>query len=186
MTSSKAGEYSWCNNKGSFFCLALLEVFNGVGRGEITPDWNSVCKTVRELVSSLNIPTREGYVKQTPDYEISTDKGNTPRTDKDKTTIKRRVNNVTYDLAQDIERLLDKSQNSDIRLLLIPSILARHFKSDARVLTLGRDMNTVVDYEDAETFLRRITISPYIKQINIVEQENEQSKLVRVHEVRIR
>lgn len=186
LTSSKAGEYSWCNEHGSFFCLALLAALDGVGKGEVSPNWTSVCNTVKGLVSSLNIPTRDGYVKQNPDYEVSTNTGDTPHTDKVNTTIKRRVNNIDYDLSQDIERLLDKSKDSNTRLQLVPNIMAKHFVKGAKVLTLGRDMSTVVDYEDAETFLRRIAMSPYIKQINIVEQGNGKSQLVRVHEVRIR
>lgn len=186
LTSSKAGEYSWCNDKGSFFCLALLAVLDGVGKGQVDPDWDSVCSTVKGVVSSLNIPTSEGYVKQNPDYEVSTNTGKTPRTDKDNTIVRRRVNNVDYDLSQDLEQLLDKSQDCDIRIQLVPSILAKHFTSGAKVLTLGRDMRTVVDYEDAEVFLRRIAMSPYIKQINVVEQSSGRNQIVRVHEVRIR
>ena len=53
-------------------------------------------------------------------------------------------------------------------------------------MTLGRDMKTVVDYEDAEDFLRRIAMSPFIQQVNIVEQNEGKSQLIKVHEVRTR
>ena len=185
LTSSKAGEYSWCGEKGSLFALALLDVLGNVGEGRVNADWNSVCQTVKGLVSSLNIPTREGTVKQNPDYEVSTSTGgSTPR--KDDTTIRRRVNDTDYDLSQDLELLLDKSQSASARLAMVPSVLSKHFASGAKVLTLGRDMSTVVDYEDAEVFLRRIAMSPYIKQINVVEQNGGKNTLVRVHEIRTR
>lgn len=185
LTSSRAGEFSWCNDKGSFFALALLETLNDVGKGTVSPNWNSVCQTIKGMVSSLNIPTQEGYVKQNPDYEVTTGTGGPPPR-KDDTTIKRRVNDTNYDLAQDLELLLDKSQNANTRLGMIPGILSKHFANGAKVLTLGRDMNTVVDYEDAEVFLRRVAMSPYIKQINVVEQNGGKNTIIRVHEIRTR
>lgn len=185
LTSSRAGEYSWCTEKGSIFALALLDILDNVGEGKVSADWNAVCQNVKGLVSSLNIPTSEGTVKQNPDYVVNTSIGGiTPR--KDDTTIKRRVNDTDYDLTQDLERLLDKSQSTNTRLSLVPSVLSKHFANGAKVLTLGRDMSTVVDYEDAEVFLRRIAMSPYIKQINVVEQNGGKNTMVRVHEIRTR
>lgn len=187
MTSSRAGEYSWCNIDGSFFCLALLDVLNDVGHSTVRPDWYSVCDYVKNRISALNISPKEGgMVKQNPDYEVSVKDGNTPKTDDKGTTVKRKVNDVESDLSQDIARLLDKSTDRNTRLQLIPDILSKHFNNGAKVLTLGRDMKTVVDYEDANVFLRRIAMSPYISQINIVDQDGGKSSLVRVHEVRTR
>ena len=89
-------------------------------------------------------------------------------------------------LANDLKTLLDKSNDIDNRLGQISGILSRNFTSNAKVMTLGRDMNTVVDYEDAEDFLRRIAMSPFIQQVNIVEQNEGKSQLIKVHEVRTR
>ncbi len=192
LTSSRAGEYSWCGMRGSMFCLALLDVLDGVGKGLVRPDWHSVCDDVKNRVSIVNIPTSDGIAKQNPDYEVAVNAGNIPRTDDgtsrrddNGTTIKHNVNNdADSGLMQDIARLLDKSADRNSRLLLIPDILSKYFASGAKVLTLGRDMKTVVDYEDAEVFLRRIAMSPYISQINIIEQGDGKSSLIRVHEVR--
>lgn len=185
LTSSRAGEYSWCTEKGSFFALALLDVLKNVGEGRISADWNVVCQNVKGLVSSLNIPTREGIVKQNPDYEVNTNiGGNTHK--KDDTIIKRRANDTENDLSQDLKRLLDKSKSTEMRLSMVPAILNKHFARSTKVLTLGRDMSTVVDYEDAEIFLRRIAMSCYIKQINVVEQSSGKNTIIRVHEIRTR
>lgn len=185
LTSSRAGEYSWCTEKGSVFALALLDILESVGEGKVPADWNAVCQNVRGMVSSLNIPTKEGTVKQNPDYEVSTSTGG-KAPGKDDATIRRRVNDTDYDLSQDLELLLDKSRNADARLSMVPAVLSKHFASGAKVLTLGRDMTTVVDYEDAEVFLRRIAMSPYIKQVNIVEQDGGKNTILRVHEIRTR
>lgn len=185
LTSSKAGEYSWCTDKGSLFCIALLEVFNQVGQGKVSSDWNSVCQNTKRFVAALNIPTSDGYVKQNPDYEITSGIGGGKSHRDDNSVVTRKVDNTDY-LMQDIEKLLDKSNSTDTRLQMVSSVLSKHFASGAKVLTLGRDMSTVVDYEDAETFLRRITMSPYISKINIVEQNHGKNTLIRVHEVRTR
>lgn len=186
MTSSVAGEYSYCGNDGSCFCLALLDVMDAVGQGQCSADWNSLCQNVQSLVSSLNITTRDGVAKQHPDFEVNVNGGSSGVSKKDDPSITRKVNDIDYDLTHDLERLLDKSVSRSARLQMVPQILTKHFTSDAKVLTLGRDMKTVVDYEDAETFLRRVAMSPYISQINVVEQSDGKNSLVRVHEVRTR
>lgn len=186
LTSSQAGEYSYCGDDGSLFCLALLDVLDAVGKGQCTADWNSLCQNVKSLVSSLDIRTQEGMAKQHPDYEVNVNGGSTGSSKKDDPTITRKVNDTDYDLTQDLQRLIDKSVSRSARLQMVSQILSKHFTSDAKVLTLGRDMKTVVDYEDAETFLRRIAMSPYISQINVVEQTGGKNSLVRVHEVRTR
>lgn len=185
LTSSRAGEYSYCSEDGSIFCHALLEVLSQVGQGEVSSDWNSVCQNVKEMVAAVNIRTRDGIAKQNPDYVVSTNSSNiVPHNDNP--SIKRKVNDTECDLVQDIERLLDKSLNVNERLQIIPGILSKYFTNGAKVLTLGRNMTTVVDYEDAGTFLRRITMSPYISHINIIEQSNGKNSLIRVHEIRTR
>lgn len=191
MTSSVAGEYSFCGGKPtgqeSAFCTALLDVLDNVGHGIITANWETVCTKVKENVSSQTFRTSDGVLhKQHPDYRIWQGTSGTPVINNDDPTRKRRVNDNDSDLVQDLQSLLDKSQSASLRLQLVPQILSKHFTSDAKVLTLGRDMKTVVDYEDAETFLRRIAMSPYISQVNVVEQSGGKNSLVRVHEVRTR
>jgi len=74
----------------------------------------------------------------------------------------------------------------DDRLNMVDRVLSKHFSIGAKVITIGRDMNTLVDYEDALTFLNRIVLSPYISKINVIEQEGEKNSLIKVHEVRTR
>jgi len=186
MTSSKIGEYSWCTKDGSLFCLALLEVLNHVGQSNISPSWESVCQTIKGMVADLNIPTKEGVVKQTPDYIVDVEGCETGVENRHDTTIKRRINNIDYSLSQDLELLVDKSKSMDDRLNMVDRVLSKHFSIGAKVITIGRDMNTLVDYEDALTFLNRIVLSPYISKINVIEQEGEKNSLIKVHEVRTR
>ena len=72
------------------------------------------------------------------------------------------------------------------RMTMVDEVLSRHFAYGAKVMTIGRDMSTVVDYEDAETFLRRIIMSPFISQINVIEENGGRNSLIQVHEIRTR
>lgn len=77
----------------------------------------------------------------------------------------------------DINSLLDTTLSAEKRMELVPDILKKHFAKDAKVKTLGRNMTTVVDFEDAETFLYRLAMSPYISRVNIVAENGEKMSL---------
>ena len=64
---------------------------------------------------------------------------------------------------------------------MIPRIVSKYFGNYKKVMTVGTDMETAVDYEDPTDFLRRICLSPFIKRVNIV---NRQGEILTVHEVR--
>ena len=187
MTSSKAGQYSYSGKEGGIFCLTFWIAMEYVGKGELTSDWNIICETIKQNVAQVPINTKDGIVHQEPYYEVNLGRGvsqvvNTNRTTHRTTT----VNNNRSSLANDLSKLLDRTLSIDTRLQMIRGVLSRHFTYGAKVRTLGRDMNTVVDYEDAEVFLRRITMSPFIKQINIVEEDGDQNAILTVHELRTR
>lgn len=85
---------------------------------------------------------------------------------------------------KDINSLLDTSLSLEKRIELVPTVLQKHFAKNAKVKTLGRNMTTVVDYEDAEDFLNRVAMSPYISKINIVEENGGKNEVLTVHEIR--
>lgn len=187
MTSSKAGQYSYSGKEGGVFCLTFWIAMEYVGKSELTPDWNTVCEVVKQNVVRVPINTKEGIVHQEPYYEITIGRGCSPVTNTNRATNRTTtVNNSQSLLAKEFNKLLDKTLTIDSRLQMIQSVLANHFSNGAKVCTLGRDMTTVVDYEDAEVFLRRITMSPFIKQINIVEENGGQNSILTVHELRTR
>lgn len=188
MTSSKVGQYSYSGKEGGIFCLTFWLAMEYVGKGEFTPEWNYICEAVKQNVAQTPIKTKEGIVYQEPYYEVTPKNVNTPITTNNQRTTHRTtvVNNSNSSLSNDLSKLLDKTLSVDNRLQLIQETLAKHFAYGAKVRTLGRDMNTVVDYEDAEIFLRRIVMSPFIKQINIVEENGDKNTVLTVHEIRTR
>lgn len=186
MTSSQLGQYSFSNEQGGFFCRAFWGAMEYMGEGQISPDWNELCETVKKVVSNLDINYDGRIVHQIPDYRVvPSDKlANQSIGKKQNTQQIQKVNNVVTSLSNDLNKLLDKSISTDSRLQMIDGLLSTHFASGAKVRTLGRDMETVVDYEDAELFLRRITMSPFIKQINVVEENGGKNHIITVHELR--
>lgn len=187
MTSSKVGQYSFSGKEGGIFCLKFWTAMDEVGKGELTPDWNTICEVVKQNVAQVPIKTKEGTVHQEPYYEITPGRGSSPLINTNRTTSRTTtVNNSQSSLANELNKLLDKTLTVDSRLQMIQGILSNHFSYGAKVRTLGRDMTTVVDYEDAEIFLRRITMSPFIKQINIIEENGRQNTILTVHELRTR
>ncbi len=176
MTSSRAKEYSYTGDGGSFFCHVFWTVMNGVGEGMIDADWNILCKNVQEYVSSIAIHAENGIAYQHPDYRVNTSCEGVSNIKKDK-----KNGDTNSSISDAINSLLDKSKSIDSRLNMIPSIMSNHFSSVQLVRTLARNMTTVVDHEDPNTFLMRITMSPYIEQVNIVEQNGS---IMSVHEIR--
>ncbi len=189
VTSSKAGEYSWSGPEGGVFCLSFWRLFKDVESGKMAPAWGTLCEAVKKDVVNTDIKTRDGIVHQEPYYVINGSNSTNTIIDPNRkvTTITTRINNQTSTLQDDINKLLDHQISTDQRLQMIPSILKNQFKIGAKVTTVGTDMKTMVDYEDAEVFLRRITLSPYITQVNILSGDGGGLKAsIIVHEVRKR
>lgn len=186
MTSSKLGQFSYSGKEGGIFCLRFWAIMELAGIDKVKADWTTICETVKQDVAKTPISTREGIVYQEPYYEISPF-ANTPQPIKKVTRVTTRtttINNSVSSLSNDINQLLNKSMSVDDRMMMMNAVLSKHFTREAKVLTIGRDMSTVVDYEDAETFLRRIIMSPFILQINVIEENGGLNSLIRVHEVR--
>lgn len=185
MTSSKLGQYSYSGKEGGIFCLSFWDTMKLAGANKVKADWKSICESVKQYVSKTPIRTNEGIVYQEPYYEIQSSGSVQPIQNTNRITRRiTTVNNNISSLYNDINQLLNKSVSVDNKMMMIDDILSKHFTHDAKVLTIGRDMSTVVDYEDAETFLRRIIMSPFILQINIIEENGGLNSLIRVHEVR--
>lgn len=175
-TSSKLGQYSWCNSYGGIYTNDFWAAMKMLGQGSVAANWDSLLKKAYDMCSSREIRTNDYPYKavQNPYYKVNVSSGSVvppppaPRHD---------ANNLSQALAQ----LTDKSNSEESRLKLIPGIMREYFDSDCKVITLANDMQTVVDYEDVKAFLRRICLSDYIKQVNIIEEGRKQ---LTVHEVR--
>lgn len=175
-TSSKIPEPSWCNARdGGLFTNDLVDVLNMVGTGDIQPDWNSVLKKTYDKCASRDIVDRDNvHHRQHPYYEVKTGAGSIiPPPNHD-----RKSNDG---LQQALFNIVNKNINESTRLGMIDNIINQHFGSLNKVMTVGTDLKTVVDYENPKDFLRRICLSPYIVQVNIITKEDG---VLTVHEIR--
>lgn len=185
MTSSKAGQFSYSGREGGVFCLNFWPIMNKVGEGNLSADWETVCSEVKRVVSQVPIPTRDGTVYQEPYYSVVVNGQKNTVNPNRNTNNTVTINNQNSTLSEDINKLLNKDISTDQRLRMMSAVMTRHFATGAKVMTVGRNMTTLVDYEDVEVFLRRIILSPYIKQINIISEEGSGKKTqIKVHEVR--
>lgn len=182
-TSSRAGEYSYSSKDGGVFCILFWNLMEELWAGNLQSDWDVFCKTVCNEVQKVPINSIDGIVHQTPYYEFngkSTQNSTTNR--KTQTTVT--INGQSSTLTELLNKLSDQTFSPDVRLAMIPEIKRQHFASDAKVITIGCDMKTMVDYEDVDTFLRRVALSPFIKQISIVEGDGAGKKSqIKVHEL---
>lgn len=190
-TSSKLGQYSWCNMYGGVYTNDFWTVMKWVGEGQVAPDWESVLTKVYEICSQREIRTNEYPYRAVQNPYHKVELGRKPKVDKPIDKIDKhddKIDDIEVDkprninpLSRALERLVDKRISQDRRLDMIPEILQQFFGYGSKVMTYGNDMKTAVDLEDAAVFLRRICMSPNIRQINIIK---ESSELLEVHEVK--
>ncbi len=176
MTSSKLGQYSWCNENGGVFTNDFIEVLDAVGKRRISDDWESVCNATKGKTFSKVF--NDG-VKQEPYYQVSVNgnrgKGNVPPP----------PTPTTDNLFSALQVMVSKNLSVDQRLGKMQGILSKYFTGEAKVVTVGRNGTSRVAYEDAEDFLRRLALSNSISQVNLLEgDKNGKNSFIMVHEVR--
>lgn len=173
-TSSKLGQYSWCNGYGGLFTCDFIDVLDMVGKGQIVPDWEEILKKTYDMCSARVIRTREyPYTAvQNPYYKVSVNGGSSKR---------KRPPKSNTTLIDALGEITDRSISEDTRIDMIDGIISKYFDLGATVITVGNDMETQFAEESVRQFLRRIILSPSIKGVNIL---NESRTLLRVHEIR--
>lgn len=183
ITSSKATEYSWIctdpNGCGGIFVANFIDSFNDAAKsGTLPATWNAIFKDVHSKVSQLKFNQNNRVYTQEP-YAVISEKKDP---DKD---IRHPDKTKTGTLFESLQYLVNSEIPADTRLAKIPEIYNRHFTPDAKVLTIAANGTSVVDREDALAFLKRITLSRKIKQISILNGDNEKrNSSIKVHELR--
>lgn len=182
ITSSKLGQLSWCGKEvGGMFTCDFIDVIDAVGQNKIEPNWEAVCKEAYNRTSGRVIPIREYPFRATQEPYYTVDlKSSKDNNDKKSDT------RDTDNLFDALQTLVNKNLSVDERLGMIQDVMSKFFAPGAKVRTVGRNATTVVDYEDTDVFLRRIVLSPFIKQINLLEYDKTgRNSEITVHEVRI-
>lgn len=179
-TSSKVPEPSWCGiPDGGLYTCDFIQAMKLVGTGSVAPDWNSVLDKAYDLCIARDIVDRDGQHHRQHPYQKFYPKGSPVPPPVPPVTPKPRVDSDP--IGQALLKLVDKNTDQSTRLAMIPNMASQVFGSFSKVMTVGTDMETVVEYENPRDFLRRICLSPYIKQVNVV---NKEAGMLTVHEVR--
>ncbi len=189
-TSSEVGQTSGCayfqdgSDAGgiySFFFWGLLQKYC---EETTAPTWATIINSVKLEVAKF---TKQ---EQKPDdsLEVSGEEGGSASgggtVPSPPIPTPTPENATTSPLSQALAQLL--TYDMDTRIARINSILQSCFKGGGTVVTVGRNLKTVVDYESAEKFLRRLTTNLNILRINVIKEEMDKNgkPYVTVHEMR--
>lgn len=187
-TSSQLGQTSGCavdregNDLGGYYSLFFWSVLVKYCEEGTSPTWKDIIATIKSAVSEVTNRKQIPYDALDVTGEGS---GSTPGTvPSTPTPTSTPINATTSNLSQALAQLL--TYDTDTRLSKISSILQNCFRGAGTVVTVGRNLKTVVEYESAEKFLRRIATNKNILRINVIKEETDQNgkPYVTVHEMR--
>lgn len=188
-TSSKLGQTSGCavdkegHDLGGYYSLFFWDVLVKYCEEGTAPTWKDVINTTKTAVAKVT------QQKQIP-YDVLDVSGETGSVSNSGIVSPTPspspipTNATTSNLSQALAQLV--SYDTDTRIAKISNILQNCFHGGGTVVTVGRNLKTVVDYEPADKFLRRIAMSPNILRINVIKEETDQNgkPYVTVHEMR--
>jgi hypothetical protein len=183
MTSSKLGQYSWGwnNNIGGLFVNFLLDELEALANGQLSPTWDTLCKSVHDKTTAFK-GLKNGVIQE-PYYLVSVNGSN--RGSNSDSDSKVPPTTKSTNLFKALQTLVSHDYTEDQRLAKISDIQRTYFTSGAHVVTVGRNGTSKIMYEDVDDFLRRLALSSNIKQINILEGDNDgKNSIITVHEVR--
>jgi len=186
-TGCKLGQTSGCNNNvGGFFTYLFCDILATQCEGSGHPTWENLLSEVKSTVA------RETRNEQEPYYVNNTSSGgggtgNTNVTPTPPAPTPQPVNATTSSFSQSIAELLS-TQNMTTRVNMVPRILQRCFNNKtATVITMGRNLTTVVDYEEVKSYLNRLAENKKIIGINVLKDETDSNgkRFITVTEVRV-
>ena len=176
VTSSKAGETSGGNAiRGGVFTRNFLSILIDVGNGTVSPDWETVLQKTKQKCISM----------QTPYWELNTNvvQQNIQPSEPHQNVV---ISNQPA-LANAMISLIDLNKKIGEKYRMAENISDNYFTSDAEIVVIGQDMETVVRRKKALTYLQELCATPNIVQVNVLYEENAQNsskkEFMVVHEV---
>lgn len=192
ITGSEPGQFSWCNSQyGGIFDVVFWSALEAVGENEIPADWNTVFNSVRNGTDQIAYRSTTPPTHQLPYFEILPTKKtiNPPVPDTDKgPDVKKReeVSENNSALQNAIARMLGTS-NVNRRIEMVDDIISDYFNGDRSVFVqlYGRNMQTIIDTMDIESYLRSIALSGKVVKVNNLGTTTiNNRKVIKFHEIR--
>lgn len=188
-TGCKLGQTSGCTmyeGIGGFFTFVFCEILaQKCEDSSSPPTWENLLSEVKKSVAKFTDNEQEPYyVNNVRTGGSSSTNTNVTPTPPAPTTLPSMATNSPF--SQAIAELLS-TDNMTSRLNLIPRIIQRCFGGkNATIITVGRNLTTVVDYEDIRSYLNRLAANKKIIGINVLKEETDSSgkQFITVTEVR--
>ena len=89
--------------------------------------------------------------------------------------------------AQELSSLFATGMSKEARLARADQLADQYFTPDAKVATVGRNRTTIIDYENARDFLRRIAVSTLVRQVSVIQESTASDgrrNFIKVQEIR--
>ncbi len=180
-TGCKLGQTSKCNNLlGGFFTYHFLNQLNEICNGSGKATWGTLLDNVKNEVASFTNNTQEPYFVS----NIKQEGGGSTGGNANPTPIQPSANFTSFQEA--LESLL-RTTDMTARRNLLPRIKQRCFNGgSATIITVGRNLTTVVDYEDLDTYLNRLAANKKIIRISVIKDvtDNQGKRFITVTETR--
>jgi hypothetical protein len=158
-----------------------MDELDALANGKLSPTWEALCKSVHDKTTAFK-GLKDGAIQE-PYYLVSVNGSN--RGSNSDSDSKVPPTTKSTNLFKALQTLVSHDYTENQRLAKISDIQSTYFTSEAHVVTVGRNGTSKIMYEDVEDFLRRLALSSNIKQINILEGDNDgKNSIITVHEVR--
>jgi hypothetical protein len=190
ITGSKPGQYSWCNARiGGFFDVEFWNAINAVGNNELSADWKSICNTIQQKTDKVVYGCTNPPTHQVPYFEIYEGgiKPDADTKDKGYNPDKRIEGPKTSDDLQNAISKMIGTTDTNRRIEMVDDIISSFFSGDNSVIVqlYGRNMQTIIDTMDIETYLRSVALSSNILRVkNIGTDRINNRSVIKLHEIR--
>lgn len=189
ITGSEPGQYSWCNSQyGGIFDVVFWAAMEAVGNNQLPADWNSIFTAVQDKTDELAYRSTNPSTHQKPYFEIK--KGSVKpdtRDDGNYNPHERREGPRTNDELQNAISKMIGTSDTNRRIEMVDDIISKYFSGDNSVIVqlYGRNMQTVIDTMDIESYLRSVALSSNILRVKNIGTERINNKnVVKFHEIR--
>lgn len=191
ITGSEPGQYSWCNSQyGGIFDVVFWAAMEAVGNNELPADWDSIFSAVRDKTDEIAFRSTTPPTHQKPYFEIKKG-GRKPVVDRDKEVDdnprERKEEPRTNDDIQNAISKMIGTKDLNKRIEMVDDIITRYFSGDNSVIVqlYGRNMQTIIDTMDIESYLKNVALSGNILRVNNIGFERINNKnVVKFHEIR--
>lgn len=169
-TSSKRNQVSLGLKSGGLFSISFWDEIYRIEQGQGTPNWKSLMEATKERTmnkaSSFN-------AKQEPVCEVNVDGDNEVIINNNNNNDNNNNGIVVISLEQELsdafKKIVNNSYSKNDRLAMIDGIVQRLFASDAKVIMVGRNLETKIGLPmPISKYLEELALSKTVKGVNIV------------------